>query len=287
MDSFTPAELASHIPEVWGGRINDFFRSKLVMADFFTDRSDELVGGGDILHTNNITQMSANAKANGAAVTLNTPTDGQVDLTVNQWFEVSFLIEDKELMQVKQAYGLVDVYAKNAGYTAGKKLETAIATLFQSFSTTTGVTTEPMTDAKVLAAVSAITTADVDIDECAWFLHPKTIWEDLMVLDKFSLISRTAGADPVKKGAIGMLYGIPVYSTTNLTTINTAADYSGALAHRDAIHFATNRLPGSAGSVRVQSEYLQTYLGTLVTADVLYGVVENRDSAGVEVISAV
>lgn len=58
----TATTLASFIPEVWGERINDFYRSKLVMADFFVDRSSELADGGDILHTPNMTEMSANAK---------------------------------------------------------------------------------------------------------------------------------------------------------------------------------------------------------------------------------
>lgn len=69
-DTFTPTDLAVMIPEIWGAQINDFFKCKLVMADFFIDRSSELVGGGDVLHTPNLTEMSANAMTSGSAVTL-------------------------------------------------------------------------------------------------------------------------------------------------------------------------------------------------------------------------
>ena len=284
-DTFTAADLAVAIPEVWGDRVNDFYRAKLVMADFFMDRSSELTGGGDILHTPNITQMSANAKANATAVTLNSPTETSIDLTVDQWFEVSFMIEDKELMQVNQVYNLVDVYARNAGYTAGNHLEGAIAALFSGFTANAGTTATALNDAAVLSAISTYTTNDAPLDEASWFLHPKTVWSDLMVIDKFSLISRTSASDPVTKGAIGMLYGVPVFQTTNVT--DDATDYSGVLASNDAIHWAANTMPGSSGAVRVQSDYLQEYLATLVTADILYGVIENRDNAGVEIISAV
>lgn len=58
------------IPAVWGERINDFFRSSLVAANFFTDRSEELTDGGNIVYTPNITEMSATAKSNATAVTL-------------------------------------------------------------------------------------------------------------------------------------------------------------------------------------------------------------------------
>lgn len=285
-DTFTATDLAEMIPEVWGSRVNDFFRAKLVMADFFTNRSDELVGGGDILHTPNITEMSANAKANATAVTLNSPTETAVDLTVDQWYEVSFSIEDKELVQAKQAYNLVDVYSRNAAYTAAAALEDAIAVLFNSFSTTAGTTTNALTDAAVLSAISSYTTNNNDLDMAGWFLHPKTVWSDLTSLDKFSLFQGNY-KEVHSSGAIGMLYGIPVYQTTRLTTINVGADYSGALAHKDAIHWAAARLPGAGDTVRVQSTYRQDYLGILVTADILYGVIENRDLSGVEIISAV
>ncbi len=286
-DTFTAADLAVTIPEVWGSKMNDFLRAKLVINGFFTNRSDELADGGDILHTPSITEMTANAKANATAVTLNSPTETSVDLTVDQHFEVSFMIEDKEAVQVKKSYSIQEAYAKNAAHTVAKKMEVAIATLFNSFSTTAGATTTALTDANILSAITSLTSANNDFTDAAWFLHPKTIWSDIMSLDKFVRIDAAGGKGPVNGGAIGYLYGQPVYSTTNLTTINAAADYSGALAIPDAIHWAAASLPGASGSVRVQSNYMPDYLGTLTTADILYGVIENRDASGVEIISAV
>ena len=287
-DTFTATDLAVMIPEVWGNQINDFLRDKLVINSQFTDRSAELSDGGDTLHTPNLTEMTANAKANATAVTLNSPTETKVDLVVDQWYETSFMIEDKEAVQVKKSYALQERYAKNAAHTTAKKLEVAVATLFQSFSTSVGSTTVALTDAVVRSAMDSYTTANNDYDEGVWFFHPHTIWSDLMGIDKFSLVQNTAGADPLMKGAIGILYGRPVIQSTNITTVNAGADYAGALASPDAIHWATASLPGvSGGNVRVQSNYMPDYLGTLTTADILYGVIENRDAAGVDIVSAV
>ena len=69
-DTFTAADLDVMIPEVWGNKINDFYRSKLVLGEFFIDRSSELSEGGDTLFTPNMTEFTANAKSNAAAVTL-------------------------------------------------------------------------------------------------------------------------------------------------------------------------------------------------------------------------
>ncbi len=74
-DTFTSTDLDALIPNVWGEKINDFFKRKLVLANFFTDRSEELVDGGDTLITSSLTEMSANAKSNATAVTLNSPTE--------------------------------------------------------------------------------------------------------------------------------------------------------------------------------------------------------------------
>jgi hypothetical protein len=278
------------IPEVWGTKVNEFYRAKLKLASFFTNRSDELADGGDTLYTPNITEMAANAKAAATQVTLNNPTETTQTLTVTNHFEVSFLIEDKEAAQVKKSYSVQQRYMKNAAFTAAKRLEDAIATLFQSFSTSVGTTTVALTRAVVLQAIASLETANVDYDEATWFLHPKTLWQDLGSIDAFALALNTANANnPVTKGIAPSLFGRPVVTTTRITKINTNADYAGALAVPDAIHFATASLPGQkdAYGVRMQTSYIQEYLGTLVTCDLMYGAIENRDAGGIRIVSAV
>jgi hypothetical protein len=287
--SETSTTLAVMIPQVWGSKINEFYRAKLKLASYFTDRSDELAEGGDTVYTPNTTEMAANAKANATAVTLNQPTETKQTLTVSSWFEVSFAIEDKEAAQIKKSYTLQKRYMQNAAYTAAKKLEVAIATLFQGFSVSVGTTTVALTDAVVRSAIADLETVNIDYDDAVWFLHPKTVWTDLMSIDRFALSLNSPGSNPVMKGAIGSIYGRPVVTSSLLTKINTNADYVGALATADAIHFATGALPGQkdAYGVRLQANYTPEYLSTLVTADILYGAVENRDAAGIRIVSAV
>lgn len=282
--------LAEMIPEEWGSKMNDFWRAKLVMSQHFIDRSDELADGGDTLYTPNLTEMTANSKSAATQVTLNNPTETKQTLTVSNHYEVSFLIEDKEAAQVKRSYSVQQRYMKNAAYTVAKKLEDAIATLFQSFSTSVGSTTVALSRAVVLQAVSALETANGDFNEATWFLHPKTLWVDLGSIDAFALSINTANANnPVTKAIGPSILGRPVVTSTRITKINTNADYCGALAVPDAIHYATAALPGAkdAMGVRTQASYIQEYLGTLVTCDILYGAVENRDAGGVRIVSAV
>jgi hypothetical protein len=282
---------------VWGEKINQFFKLKLMIADFFTDRSSELSGGGSALYTPNMTEMTANSKTNATAVTLNAPTDTKITLTIDQWYEVSFAIEDREAAQVKHSYYIQEKYAMNAGYTMAKKLEVALATLFSGFSTTVGASTTNLADSEIRSAISALESVGIDTtSDVAFFVSPAVFWKQVQNIDKFSLAINSPVNDPTAKTPRATLYGIPVYVSNNIQYVSGTTGRANALAHKDALHWATSPL-GSGGSmsggsmsgkygVRVQSHYIPEYLSTLTTADLLFGTVENRDNAGVCIYTA-
>lgn len=283
-DTFTGADLDVFRPEIWGVKINDLLRKKLVMASFFTDRSEELAGGGDTLYTPNLTEMSSATKTNGAAVTLNSPTETKNTLSVDTWKEVSFLIEDREAAQVKKSYALQLRYAKNAAYTIAGVLDVAIATLFSGFSNTVGASTTNVVDSDIRKALGILEAANVDTDECAFFVDSKVFWNQVMGLTNFTTAAEAAvDGYNVMNGKMGRIYGLPVYRSNNIQYVASTTGRMNAIAHADAIHFATLSLGGGSTEmgVRLQSSYQPIYLGTLVTADIVYGVAENRDVAGV------
>jgi hypothetical protein len=294
--SMTSTTLAVNIPLLWGEKINEFFKLKLLIADFFVNRSSELADGGSALYTPNLTEFSANAKTNAAAVTLNAPTDTKITLTVDQWYEVSFAIEDREAAQLKHSYYLQERYAQSSGYTMAKKLEVALAALFQGFSTVVGASTTNIADSEIRAAIAALQGVGIDTtSDVAFFFHSNTFWKQIQNLDKFSLAVNSPVNDPTAKVPAATLYGIPVYVSANVQYVSGTAGRYNALAHRDALHFATSPL-GSGGSlsggsmtgkygVRVQSNYIPEYLSTVTTADLLYGVIENRDNAGISILT--
>lgn len=267
-----------------------------MLADFFTDRSSELAGGGSTLYTPNLTEMSASAKSNATAVTLNAPTDTKVTLVVDQWYEVSFAIEDREAAQVKHSYYIQERYATNAGYTMAKKLEVALASLFSGFDASVGASTTNLADSEIRAAISALESNGIDTSsDVAFFVSPAVFWKQIQNLDKFSLAINSPVNDPTAKTPRASLYGIPVYVSNNIQYVSGTTGRWNALAHKDALHFATSPLGtgGSAGSsmtgrygVRVQSNYIPDYLSTLTTADLLYGTIENRGNAGIAILTA-
>jgi hypothetical protein len=287
----TQTTLASEIPLKWGQRLNDFYKQKLVCADFFVDRSDEVTDGARSLYTPNLTEFTANAKSNAATVTLNSPTDTKNTLTISNWYECSFAIEDAEAAQVFASYSLMERYAKNCGYEIAKTLDNAIAALFGTFTNNVGSSTVNFADSDVRNAIATLESNNVDIEECAFFLSPNTFWKQVQGIDKFSLAINSPVNDPTSKMPRASLYGIPVYVTNAPAFINGSTGRYNALAHMDSIHFATAPLGAGgsmgsmvgAGGVRVQSNYVPQYLSTVTTADILYGVVLNRAIAGVTI----
>lgn len=292
----TSTSLANTIPALWGQKINEFYRSKLVMAPFFTDRSDELRDGGNILYTQSVSELTATAKSNATAVALQGPTDAKVTLTVNNWYESSFAIEDAEAAQVMHSYTMMERYAKSAAYAIAKVLDVAIANLFTGFSNTVGSSTALLVDSVVRAAIAKAETNNVDLDECAFFVSPNVFWNQIQGIDKFSLAINSPVNDPTAKRPAGYLYGVPVHISNNIryVVVSASAGRYNALAHKDAIHWATSPLGagGSAGQfvgangIRVQSNYVPEYLSTVTTADILYGVIENRDEGGVQILTS-
>ena len=292
-------DLTVDIPLLWGEKINDYFRFNLMLADFFIDRSDELADGGAAIYTPNLSALSTNSKTVNSQVTLSSPEYTKVTLDVSTWKEASFVIEDREAAQVKKSYYLQDKIAKGGAWGVAQDLEDAIAALFTGFTTNVvGLGTANIADSSLLAAIAILETAGVPVygGDTAWIMHPNTFYRQIGSIDKMTLWQNTSTELPRTKAPTRALYSIPVIVSPSVPVGGGPVGDNGArlnmLAHKDAIHWARLSMPvkadkgmiGSSG-VRVQQSYVHEYLGDLVTIDLCYGVVENRDDAAVKIRS--
>lgn len=297
-DTFTPTDLAASIPEIWGDRINDYFKCELVFAPFFVNRSDEAKNGGNTIHTPGLVAMSAQLKTNAAAVNLSSPADTTADLVINKWYYVAFSIEDAELSQVLHSYNTMKARAENAGYEIARQLEAEITSLFSGFSQVVGASTTAIADSDILAAIATLDSNCVpgitnNKKDVAFFFHPAVFWTQIQAIAKFSLAINAPIQDPVSKTPAFLLYGIPVYTSNQIPFVSGSSGRRNVLAHKEAIHWAASPVGsnGSKGSIvgssgiRIQANYMPEFLGTLVVADSLFGVVANRDNALVQILS--
>ena len=163
-NTFTPTDLQHIINEVWSPKIEPQYEAHLLAADFFTDDSPMLVGGGDTIHMTEIftNVFTSSAKSNTSEVTLISPAQAQVNLTVSTWNEISFLIEDKEAVQMLQAAAMPMEYAKQAGYVIAQDLDTAIMSLYADAGQTVNDTASDVTDPRIREALESPNRGDGD-----------------------------------------------------------------------------------------------------------------------------
>jgi len=301
-DNFTGGnggDLTVDIPLLWGSKINDYFRYNLSLASFFIDRSEELSDGGAAIYTPNLSALSTSTKVVNAQVTLSSPTYTNVTLNVSTWREASFVIEDREAAQVKKSYYIQDKIAKGAAWEVAQDLEDAIAALFTGITTNVvGLGTANLADSSILAGIALLETLGVQVygGETAFIFHPNTFYRQIGSIDKLTLWQNTSTELPRSKAPTRSLYSIPVIVSPSVPLGGGAVGDNGArlnlLAHKDTFHWARLSMPvkavkGMVGAegVRVQQSYVHEYMGDLVTVDLCYGVVENRDDSAVKMRS--
>lgn len=288
--SYSAADLQYVIGEVWGPMVNDAFFAKTVFANFCLDLSDLLSAqGGDILNIADIytNPLTSAAKSAASEVTLVSPATAQVQLAVSTHRHVAFVIEDLELGNLTKSFKITEKLMSQAGKVVADDLEDSLAALWSGLSQSIGDTGTVIEDKEVRQAIESLEDNDTPMEDVAFIMHPTIFWHQIMNIARYydasqagwqgngPVISGNFGAADKSRGLKGVLYGLPVFTSTNV--VGALQTFRNLLLHKDALAFATK----GENRVRMQSEYKLENLGQLFVADARYGVVENYDTHAV------
>ena len=292
---------AVFIPEIWSDEVVAAYEKNLVLANLVKKMSMQ-GKKGDTIHIPKPSRGSANAKSENTAVTIQNPDNTEVQVVINKHFEYSTLIED--ITEVQALASLRQFTTSDAGYALAKQVDDDLFSLGKSFgdgdgsdwvhsavfyndastSTTayavdTVAAADVFTDAFFRDMVQKLDDADTPMDG-RFLAIPPSLRNAIMGIDRY-VSSDFVDGRGVNNGKIGNLYGIDIYVTSNCPLIETAAnnaaggDVRGAiLGHRDTMVMAEQQ------GIRSQAQYKQEYLGTLYTADRLYGTQVLRPETG-------
>ena len=298
------SDTATFIPDIWSDEVVAAYQKSLVLANLVKKMT--MTGKkGDVLHIPKPTRGTANAKAENTAVTVQNATESEVQVTINSHFEYSRLIED--IVEVQGLASLRQFYTGDAGYALAKQVDDDLFQLGKyfgddngsgsdwihsnsyNFSGSSGIEAyaadavaagDVFNDAGFRQAIQVLDDADVPMDNRC-FVVPPSLRNAIMGIDRY-MSSDFVDGRGVKNGQIGNLYGIDVFVSSNCPIIETAAQNSAGgdvkaalLVHQDAMVMAEQQ------GIRSQTQYKQEFLGTLYTADTLYGVKALRPEAGV------
>ncbi len=299
-DHVTTTTGATFIPEIWSDEIVATYKKNLVLANLVKKMAFK-GKKGDSVHIPAPTRGNASVKAASAQVTLIAATESEVVVTINQHYEYSRLIED--IVEAQALASLRNFYTEDAGYALARQVDSSLIQLGRAvngggstaaynaaFSGADGTTAYvaaantglgALTDAAIRRSIQRLDDNDVPMDN-RFLMVPPSTRNTLMGIARFTeqaFVGEQGGANTIRNGEIGNVYGVPVFVTSNAesTTGSTAAK-ACLLGHKDFAVFVEQM------GVRSQTQYKQEYLGTLFTADTLYGVKELRDGSAVALI---
>lgn len=252
---------------------------------------------GDSVKLPKPTRGSASTKsANTIVTTLVASGGASVTINLTAHFEYSRLIED--IGEVHSLASMRKFYTDDAGYALAVTKDTTIFEAARTLNGGNGANewtgaviagdgTTAFVDAAGNANATAITDAgirrviqvldDNDIPMTDRFLViPPVARRIMMGLARFTEQAFVGDGKTIRNGKLGDVYGVSVHVTSNCPTPTLATTAKvGLLAHRDALILADVLGP------RVQTQYKQEYLATLLTADTIFGVAEAYDKGGV------
>lgn len=290
---------AVFIPELWSDEIRAAYEKKLVMAGLVKKLG--MVGKkGDTIHIPAPTRGEAHAKAAKTAVTVQANTETEVQVLVDKHFEYSKLIED--ITETQALTSMRGFYTEDAGYALARKVDFELHALGKSigdqtndwvgtgsyytdaanglsaYALDTVTVTDLTTDASFRGLIQKMDDADVPFDE-RYFVVPPSLRSTMMGIDRY-MSSDFVDGRGVQNGKIGNIYGIDIYVSTHCHTTETAAENTAGgeikaatLFHREAFILAEQQ------NIRSQTQYKQEWLGTLFTADNIFGVKTYRPDA--------
>jgi len=294
---------ATFIPEIWSDEVIAAYEKSLVLAPL-TKKIAMQGKKGDTIHIPKPTRGVASAKAENTAVTIQNATESEVLVTIDKHFEYSRMIED--ITNVQALASLRQFYTGDAGYALGKQVDDDLFTLGKKFGdgdgsnwvtsatfyndASTGTTVfadntvvpaDVFADSFLRDMVQKLDDADAPMDG-RFLVIPPSMRNSIMGIDRY-VSSDFVNGQGVVNGKIGELYGIDIYVSTNCPTLETAAENAATaggrirgalLGHKDTMVLAEQQ------GVRSQTQYKQEFLGTLYTADRLYGTQVLRPETG-------
>lgn len=293
----TVTTAATFIPEIWSDEIVATYKKNLVLANL-VKKMNFKGKKGDTVHIPAPTRGNASVKAASTQVTLIAATESEVNVSIDQHYEYSRLIED--IVEAQALASLRNFYTEDAGYALARQVDTSIiqvgrqvqggggtAAYSGAFSGADGTTAYvagantglgALTDAAIRRSIQRLDDNDIPMDG-RFLVIPPSSRNTLMGLARYTeqaFVGESGGNNTIRNGEIGNLYGTPVFVTSNAdTTSGSTACRIALMGHKDFAVFVEQQ------GVRAQTQYKQEYLGTLFTADTLYGVKELRDNAAV------
>lgn len=225
-------------------------------------------------------KFTAAAVAEGVELANTALTSASVTLTSSEIGIMATITDVLELSDIPAAHG---ARLRQLGRAMGDKLDVDICALLGGFSTVVGATGVDLSLANILDGIYNLEVNDAGgLGSIVAVLHPRQIADIRTELeaDAASIYVGKSDSNLTKamSGFFGSWFGVDFYQSTNVPTVNAAADRGGGM-------FIRNYALGLAQkwAAKVEPMRWPPIRGWVLVASAMYGVGEIEDLAGVEV----
>jgi N4-gp56 family major capsid protein len=295
-NAVTTTSAANFIPEVWSDEIVASYKKNLVMANL-VKKMNFKGKKGDTVHIPSPTRGSASAKSAANTVTLIAESDSDISVSINNHYEYSRLIED--IVEAQALSSLRGFYTEDAGYALAKQVDTSLIQLGRGANggtagnqhyaggligstgaayTYSSSNAAAIADAGIRKAIQTLDDSDVPMDGRS-LVVPPVARNSMLGIARFTEQAFKGTGSTLMNGEFGDIYGVKVFVSTNCDSTDASTPDKVALLFQRDFSVLVEQL-----GIRSQTQYKQEFLGTLFTADTLYGVSELRDKSCVPLI---
>jgi hypothetical protein len=209
--------------DVITGFIKDKLEATMVARNVVDVRTQAQLGYGSSYKVPGVGALTVNSYA-GNAITPENATSTNEIIAMDQYPYVSYYLEDSDVNEAS-ALSVAGAWANEAGVRIAQVVDKYIFTKITADAETAtglGVTTVPIAltdDTKVLDYIElfATTLKEANIDTDAVMVIPAFL-ETSLTRSMGTLSSNQAVSGTIEAGKIGRLFGIDIYSSTNLPT---------------------------------------------------------------------
>ena len=267
------------IPELWSALAIVARENTLVFANLVDRRFESGLTIGDTIHVPSVGNLAARTKtkASNAAITFETVTETNTDITVATWEYAAIAVES--IVKVQGNRDQLKLYASKMGYALGLAVDDVLAGLVDDFSNAVGVLTADLTDDDILRARQYLNDADAPLEGRVIVVSPAQE-SGLLKLDRFvkndytMLHGAEAPSTGLERAYVSSFYRTPIYMSVNVEGTN-AVGHDNGMFQREAVVLVMQMRPTA------HSMYDIDYLVDKVVVEQLYGSREMRDDHGV------
>jgi N4-gp56 family major capsid protein len=222
--------------------------------------------------------QTAYSLSEGGDLTANAVSTNGATLTVS---EVGVMTRVTDLARISSASNVVADVGRLFGEAIARKMDLDLTAKFSEFTTNllgnASAASATIAASDIFKAVAKLTSAGVPTSDVYCVLHPRIAY-DLKANLTNTYANPNAGViqnEAMAMGYVGMLAGVPIFETSNITSQTGTDDFTGGVFHRDALGLAMMQ------DIRIETQRDASLRADEIVATAIYGVGTVYEAYGV------